>query len=438
MAADKVNDLPTLWHPGDAAFDEAQPWNRAVVSRPRALALVESAGDVADALSYARGQSLRVAVRCTGHGAVPLDDDVLLVHTRRLSECTVHPGQRWARVGAGVRWRQVVDAAAVHGLAPVCGAALDVGVVGYLSGGGIGPLARTFGISSDFVRALDVVTADGQVLHVTPTEHEDLFWAFRGGRSTLGIITSIEIDLVDLSAFYGGALWFDSVDARPVLQAWRRWSRALPDEATTSAAVIQLPLLPTFRPPMAGSQVLAVRFAWVGSSRDGEQCLDQLRSAAVPLLDDVRNRTSTEIGSVHNDPSAARSARFCSALLDELPHEAVDLLLDSVGTDGNVQSVVELRVLGGAIARPPRHPSAVSHRDAAYLLFMSGTADPSVGTAAQSDRILAALAPWTCDGLFPNFATGDRQQTQRCYDDDARFWLGSLAAQYDPDHVMLP
>lgn len=431
-------DRSWLHGPVDPAYGAAAPWNSAVASHPRAVATVQTGVDVAAAVRYAAGQGLRVAVRCTGHGAVPLDGDVLLVHTASMTECTVHVGERWARVGAGARWRQIMDAAAAHGLAPVCGAAPDVGVVGHLTGGGIGPTARTFGVSSDYVRALDVVTGAGEMLHVTPTQHEGLFWGLRGGRSGLGIVTAVEIDLVGLPAFYGGCLWFEASDARTVLQQWRRWARTLPDEATTSAALVKLPSAAPLPAPIVGKQVLAVRYAWVGEQEVGKRCLEPIRQAATPLLDDVRRCSAGEIGTVHNDPHGSRAVRHCSALLNELPAEAVERLIDTVGDDQDPGTFVELRLLGGAITTPRQHPSALCHRDAAYLLFVSELVTPDRGPVQDGRCLLAALAPWSVDGLFPNFVTSDEpDQVNRCYDDETTSRLQSLADHYDPDRVLL-
>ena len=146
------------------------------------------------------------------------------MQTSGLSGCVVDVPGRSARVGAGATWQQVLDAATPYGLAPLCGSAPGVGVVGYLTGGGIGPLVRSVGLSADHVRAFELVTGAGEVLHVTPEEHADLFWGVRGGKSTLGIVTEVEIDLLPIAEFYGGALYFDGADAAPVLHAWREWS----------------------------------------------------------------------------------------------------------------------------------------------------------------------------------------------------------------------
>ena len=115
----------------------------------------------------------------------------------------------------------MVEEAAPYGLARLNGSTTDVSVVGYTTGGGVGPMARTYGIAADRVRAIEVVTGDGVFRRVTPTEYPDLFFALRGGKGTAGIVTAVEFDLVHLPTFYGGAIYFDGIDAAPVIDRWR-------------------------------------------------------------------------------------------------------------------------------------------------------------------------------------------------------------------------
>lgn len=131
----------------------------------------------------------------------------------------------------------MLDAATPLGLAPVVGSAPGVGVVGYLTGGGVGPLARIWGAGSDHVRAFDVVTGDGLLRRATAEEEPDLFWGLRGGKGTLGVVTAVEIDLFRQPEVYGGALYLDGSHARDVLHAWREWCGTLPPEGATSVAL---------------------------------------------------------------------------------------------------------------------------------------------------------------------------------------------------------
>ena len=427
-----------LLHPGQPGYDDSAPWNRAVVSRPTAVLRARAAADVVAAVRYAATRGLRIAVRSTGHGAVPVDGSTLLIHTAGMTDAVIDPVHRVARFGCGVPWQTVLDGAAKFGLAPICGAAPRIGAVGYLTGGGHGPLARTYGVSSDFVRALEVVVGDGRILRATPNENEGLFWGLRGGKATLGIVTAVELNLVQRNSFYGGALWFDAADTRPVLRAWRRLGLDLPDQGTTSAAVLQLPPLKVLPAPIAGRQTLAIRFGWTGQPDRGELFLNRIRQAATPILDDVKVRPYTEIGAVHSDPVAPSAVTQQSALLGEIDDDTIDALIEAARPGTNRQNIVELRQLGGAIAREPEHSSAFCHRTADYSLFVAGSAaGDATAVEGHATDILSALARWTEPGLLPNFAAGaDPAQISRCYNAETRHWLEELGDHYDPAHVL--
>ena len=346
--------------PGEPGYERCTPWNVAAPVTPAAVVLATSAEDVAGTVRFAAAHGYTVTVQATGHGAVGVGPDTILVQTSAKKHCAVDALNRTARVGAGARWQDVLDAATPHGLAPLCGSAPGVGVVGYLTGGGIGPLVRTVGLSSDHVRAFDVVTGEGTLLRATPEENADLFWGLRGGKATLGIVTKVDIDLLSISEFYGGAVYFDGADAAAVLHAWRGWCEGLPETVNTSIAVQQLPPLPGVPEPLAGRMTVAVRYTAVGDLVEAERLLAPMRAAATAVLDTVGVLPYAAIGAVHADPVDPMPINEDQALLSELPAEAVDALLALVGPgSGSPQVIVELRLLGGALAREPQAPQRV-------------------------------------------------------------------------------
>jgi FAD/FMN-containing dehydrogenase len=423
--------------PGEDGYELSAPWNQSVTMSPAAVVAAANTDDVVAAVRSATTSGLRVAVQATGHGAVPYGDDVMLIHTGRLQDYEINAKARTAKVGAGVLSQQLLDATAPFGLAPLVGAAGSVGVVGYLSGGGIGPLVSTYGVSSDYVRALDVVTGQGEVCHVTETEHPDLFWGLRGGKATLGIITAVEIGLLDLDTVYAGALYFDGADASSVLHAWSRWSESLPDRATTSLALVQLPDLPFVARELAGRRSVALRFTTPLPVLEAEGLLAPMRAAAIPILDTVAERPYSDIGRVHDEPTTPMPVQHNQTLLHSLPAEAVDALIDTAGPDsGSPLLVVELRRLGGALKRDFAAPSAFSHRDAAYALHAVGLSvprDPQNVAGAASQRILDSVDPWATGGIYANFvATTDQDRLATAYDDATRQRLLTVAQQYDP------
>ncbi len=410
------------------------PWNVAVEVRPDAVLAARTAEDVVQAVRFAGRHGLVVTPQATGHGAISALVGELLVTTSGLDECVVHP-EGWARVGAGVKWLRVVEAAAPFGLAPLSGSITDVGIVGYTTGGGLGPMARTYGLASDRVRAIEVVTGDGELRRVTPTEHPDLFFGLRGGKGALGIVTAIEFDLVHQPTFYGGSLWFDGEHAATVIERWRAWSAELPEAATTSFALFRLPPMPGVPPQLAGRLTLSVRYVWTGDAEDGARWFAPIRAAAPVLLDDVADKPYTAIDSVHTDPLDPMPAREAAAVLTGFPAEAADTLLALTGpASASPQVLVEVRQMGGATARRGAHESAFSSRAAAYALLLVGV--PAVpGLLDHQRAVLDAMQPWVGGHRMPNF-TFDGPDLPAAYDEWTLARLRRAIATYDPDGVI--
>lgn len=351
----------------------------------------------------------------------------------------VDPLGRTARVGAGVWWQTVLDAAAPYGLAPLCGSAPGVGVVGYLTGGGVGPLVRTVGLSSDHVRSFELVTGSGQVLRVTPEEHADLFWGLRGGKPVLGIVTAVEIDLLPIARVL---LWRNLLRRR---RCFRRVPRVatldcrtagLPEYANTSIAIQQLPPLPGIPEPLAGRMTVSLRYTALGDVAEAQRTLQPMRDVAPPLIDAVGVMPYAAIGAVHADPVGPMPTHEDHALLRELGVEACDEIFAACGPEsGSPQTIVEVRLLGAE----PRHRSASAIappptrcRSSEVLVPPSG--DAVVGHAAAP---VDALAGWSTGGQMANSApSADPARSARCYDEDALYWLTALANRYEPASVM--
>jgi FAD binding domain len=426
-----------LHTPDDPAYDAlVTPWNLAVTMRPAAVVAARTAQDVAATVRFAGDHGLTAGVQATGHGAVASLAGHILVSTKALDEVTVHPAG-CARVGAGVKWARVIEAAAPHGLAPLNGSSSDVGAVGYTSGGGVGPMARTFGLAADRVRAFDVVTGDGVLRRVTPTEHPELFFALRGGKGAAGIVAAVEFDLVHLPTFYGGAVYFDGVDAARVIDVWRSWSDALPEQGTTSFVLFQLPPIPGVPPQLAGRMTLGVRFVWTGEPSHGARLLDEIRGVAPVILDDAALKPYTAIDSVHADPVDPMPVVDPAMLLTDFTAATAARLLALAGYgSGSPQVLVEVRQLGGAYAREGQHPSAFDHRAARYSLLAVGMApDPSALPHAR--RLFAALAPWDTGGIWPNFGPPhDADTARRAYHPATLARLAATTRTYDPHGVL--
>ncbi|UQA96578.1 FAD-binding oxidoreductase [Streptomyces halobius] len=259
-----------------------------------------------------------------------------------------------------------------HGLAPLSGSAPHTGVAGYTLGGGIGLLGREFGYAADRVRSLDVVTADGALRHVTGTSDPDLYWALLGGRDNFGIVTALEMELLPVARLYGGGIYYDADDAEALFGFFREWTASAPESVTASIGMIEYPPIPVFPEALRGRHVVHVRFASTDLAGGSELTRPWLE-VATPVLEHLGEIGYDEVGSIYREPDFAHSYFGNNVLLDELTPAALDAVRELAGKTAPVGCIVDLRHLGGAMARPPRTPNAVPFREAQYILrILSG------------------------------------------------------------------
>ncbi|MFR9801219.1 FAD-binding oxidoreductase [Pseudonocardia sp. RS010] len=428
--------------PGEAGFaEEVAGFNVAYTPAAAVVVGATSTADVAAAVRHAAATGRKVAVQATGHGLTGELFGTVLVTTTRMDDVRIDPLRRRAVVGAGVRWRAVIDAAAPYGLAPLNGSSSHVGVVGYTTGGGLGPLARRYGFAADHVRRFTIVTADGTVREVSENSQgpdADLFWAVRGGKGNFGIVTELEFDLVPVARFFGGALFFGARDAAAVLHAWREWAPGLPEDATTSVAMLRTPPDPALPEPVRGRFVVAVRFTHLGPAEEGAALLAPMRAVAEPVLDGVAEMPYPAIDAVHRDPTEPMPMWDRGTAVAELPAEAVDALLAVAGPQAGVPlAMVEIRLLGGAIARGPEVPNAVTGRDAAFSVFTVGVlAGPPVEVVvASAAAVVDSVGPWVCGGLVNLLGQAGPARVGALWSAADRARLLATARRFDPTGV---
>jgi hypothetical protein len=337
---------------------------------------------------FAADRGMPVAVRATGHGPVAGVDHGVLVDTRALSTVTVDPVRRTATAGGGVRWAQVLTQTAPFGLIPLCGSSPDVGVAAYTLGGGLGPLGRRHGWATDRVRRIRLVTPDGELREVTAHTAPELFWALRGGGGGFGVVTEVEFDLVAGDALYGGGLYLPGEAAPELLAAFGRSTATAPDELSLSVAFITFPDIDALPAPLRGRFVAHLRVTYVGSPAEAERLI------APPLLDTVRPLPIVEFGSIHGDPTRPQPVSCGGAVLPRWDDAAVAVLLAEIGPA--TPHMLELRHLGGALARPPAVADAVGHRDAGFNVFTSAYPGPAFDDAAAAQTAMyQRLLPWS-------------------------------------------
>jgi hypothetical protein len=425
--------------PQDPAYTaECANYNLLRVAEPAVVVGAADPDDVVAAVRFAGEHRLPVAVKNAGHQIVLPSPGSVLVSTRRLKTLEIDAGRRKARVGAGVRWYEVVAEAAKAGLTPVAGSAPHVGVVGYTLGGGHSPLlGRTHGYAADHVGRIQVVTADGVLRDVTPAGEPDLFWALLGGKGNFGAVTEIEFDLFPVSRFLGGGIFFRGEDLATVLRAWRTWQADVPEEMTTSVAVQRLPDAVGLPDPLRGRFVVHVRVGFVGPAAEGEELVAPLRSAAPVLVDTVTERPIEEIGEIHLDPVDPLPYVEGSVGLREFSAGTLDAFVELTGPGSGCPLVtVEVRALGGALDREPATPNAVP-RGMAFTTFGFGVGGPGQTQPMEEylERYVRRLAPWAHDHNLVNFVgpddAGTEEAVRRMYGHDRYRRLAAVKKRYD-------
>jgi len=415
--------------PGDPGFaEEAAGFNLAIQHAPQLLVGAASEDDVVEAVRYAAAHGMPVRVVATGHGDhVPVTDGVLLT-TRRMTGLELDVDARVATIDAGVRWADVVAAAAPHGLAPITGSAATVGAVGYLLGGGLGPLARSHGFSSDHVLSARVVTADGEVVDASPDGDADLFWAVRGGKGGVGVVTQVRVRLATIPELYAGSLTFDGAHAETVLRGWIDWAATAPDDVTTSLMQMRFPDEEFIPEPMRGRFVAILRFARPGSAVDGERLAAPLRALAPVEFDALGPLPLADVALIHADPEGPLPSWGWGSLLRPLDQDFATAFAGMFHATSPLPFLgLELRQLGGATTRDVDGGSAVGGRDGAFTVHVLGAPDPALfaevlpGAAA---GFAEGIRPWIAEHTNIHFVSHVPTA-----DEFARAWPAETAAR---------
>ncbi|HKP08222.1 MAG TPA: FAD-binding oxidoreductase [Microbacterium sp.] len=376
--------------PQDDSWDVVRrPWRRHVDQRPALVVVPSDADDVIAAVRAAAAAGMRVTAQTTGHNPVPLGDlsRTLMVRTDQLRDIEVDVAARRARVGSGVRWGEVLERVAPYGLVGLAGTSRGVGLTGYTLGGGIGWFARSHGLASDSVAAIDIVTADGVLRTVDEQRDPELFWAVRGGGGSFGIVTAVDIRLHEVSDVYAGSAFWPVDDAPRIFELWRNWSRSLPSSVTSILRVLRIPTDAPAPEHLCGRSFVMVEAAIQETDERSRELLTDVMAAG-PEFDTFVRMSVTGLSAVHMDPQDPISGVGDGLLVRDLSQEQFAQLA-SVATSPDAAGVrsIEIRLLGGALTPSGAQSAALDGLDGAYTIFAVGAAE----SAAERAQIASAV-----------------------------------------------
>jgi len=427
--------------PGHPGYDEARKvYNAMIDRRPAAIVQCESAADVAAVVRQAAETGLELSVRGGAH-SVPgfgTGDGVLVADLSGLSSVTVDAANRIASAGGGVTWGAFNEATGEHGLATTGGVVSTTGIGGLTLGGGIGYLARGYGLSSDNLVSAEVVTADGNIITASETEHPDLFWALRGGGGNFGVVTEFTYRLHPVSEIYG-PMFFELSDGPALLAYFNEFIKTAPREYGGFPAFQIAPPLPFVPEDRAGEPFIALVSCWTGSTSDGEKIIQGFRDVATPVAEHVGPMPYAALNSAFDALVPAGLQHYWkAAFVGDLQADAIKALMEHGPRVPTVNSTVHLYPINGACHDVASGATAFGHRDATYAVVIAGMwpdpADNEANTKWVKD-LDAALAPHSQGGGYINFASGD-DQAKVAANYGANFArLQEVKRRYDPKNL---
>jgi len=430
----------TVIGPDDSGYDHVRRvFFTGFDRRPAAIARVGDASDVARVVTLARETGTELAVRGGGHGRAGhgTSDGGIVLDLSAMSAVEIDTEGQTAWAQTGITAGNYTRATGERGLATGLGDTASVGLGGITLEGGIGFLVRKHGLTIDDVLAAEIVTADGEMLDVDEHTHPDLFWALRGGGGNFGVVTRLRLRLHEIDRVVGGLLVLPASAA--VITGLIAAADAAPEDLSIIANVMKkAPPLPFIRPEHHGKPVVMARMVYAGEPAAGEKALAQIRGLSTPLADMVRPIRYPEMYAGPEAPGPAFSAGT-NLLVDEISGGGAETILAHLETATAAIALVQVRVLGGAMARVADGATAFGHRRSKLMVNISAM-DPHVDTRAEHETWAAGLAEALSGGVTtPAYAgfIGDEGEdgVRRAYPTATLKRLAQVKRRYDPDNL---
>jgi FAD/FMN-containing dehydrogenase len=433
----------TVALPGEDGYDIARTiWNAMIDRRPGLVIRCLGTSDVINAVKLARDEKLLVAVRSGGHNIAgnAVCDGGLLIDLSLMKSVHVDPASATARVQPGATLADFDKEAQAFGLATPLGINSTTGVAGLTLGGGFGWTTRKFGLTVDNLISADVVTADAKLIRASSKEHEDLFWALRGGGGNFGVVTSFEFNLHPLGPqVLSGLLVHPLENAGELLPEFRRIAKEAPDELTIWVVMRKAPPLPFIPTEWHGKEVLIFAACYSGDMQEGGKAVKPLRALGKPIADVISPHPFTGWEAAF-DPLLTPGARnyWKSHDFTDLSDPAIKVILEAVRSLPSPECEVFIAHVGGAMARVPADATAWPNRDAHFIMNAhTRWRDEGQDAAciAWARQLFEATAPYASGSVYINFMPDDeKDRIQKAYGPNYQR-LTEIKRRYDPNNL---
>jgi FAD/FMN-containing dehydrogenase len=424
--------------PDDPRYESARTvFYGGIDRRPAAIIRVADAGDVSRLVSLARETGLELAIRSGGHSNAGhgTTEGGIVLDLSGMKDLQINVQARTAWAETGLTAGEYVSATAAHALMTGFGDTASVGLGGITLGGGVGYLVRKHGLTIDNLLAAEVVTADGQLLHVDDQNHPDLFWAIRGGGGNFGVATRFQFQLHDVDLILGGMLCLPATPDG--IASFIALAESAPDELSTIANVMTAPPMPFLPADVHGKQIIMAMMAYSGDVESGQRIIAPFRALATPYVDMIRPMHYPEMFPPDQEgyhPVAAGRTMF----VDHIHRSEAEMILDRLQRSKASMAVTQLRVLGGAMARVPSDATAFAHRKSRIMVNLAALYDKPEEKEIHEAWVseFAATLHQSDSGAYVNFlADVDEAQVRAAYPGGTWERLAAIKALYDPDNI---
>jgi FAD/FMN-containing dehydrogenase len=433
VAAFKQSLRGQLIAPSDASYAAARKvWNGNIDRRPGLIARPAGVADVIQAVNFARDHNLLVSVRGGAHGfaGTCVCNGGLVIDMSLMKGIRVDPIRHAVRAEGGVKWGEFDQETQALGLATTGGTDPDTGIAGLTLGGGLGWLGYKYGLASDNLISVDIITADGTLRVASDTEHADLFWGLRGGGGNFGVVTSFEYRLHPVGPVLAGLVLHPFTKAREALQFYRDFSSATHEELTTYAGLLTSP---------EGAKTVAIGVCYTGPLAEGERLITPIRRFGLPLADQIRPMAYTELQSMFDTAYPPGNQYYQKdRLLREISDDAIDIVVERFASVSSPLSIPFFQQSGGAMRRGD---TAYAHRDALYILVLTSQwRDPAESEhhVRWTRELWQALQPYAIDGVYLNHIGREEDdgadQVRAAYGTNYQR-LAELKQKYDPTNL---
>lgn len=424
-----------LLGPDDAGYDDARAVHNGLIDkRPALVARCVNTADIADAVRFARQEGLEISTRGGGHNVAgkAVTDGGLMIDLAPMRGSYVDPVRRRARVQGGATWNDYNRATHQHGLATTGGVISTTGVAGLTLGGGLGWLMGRFGMASDNLTSVELVTAAGDVMQVSEETAPELFWGLRGGGGNFGIAASFEFEAYPLDTILGGIVAYPLADALPVFAAYQEITADPPDELVSFFGLVHAP-------DGSGHRIVAIPICHAGDLATGEALVKPVRTVGTPAVDMIGPMPYPVVNTLLDGafPKGARNY-WKSAFFKELSEDVIGVLVDAFEQVPSPMTGMVIEHFHGAVTRIDPTATAYPHREPGFNLVLTGEwLDPADDEAniAWIRSTFDAVAPYTSDAVYVNYLGGDESDRVRAAYGPNWDRLVALKRRWDPDNV---